>query len=161
MTDFASSSSTVHTTSSSKQPRLAMSPSRGLSSKRQSLLLAIATVTVLHLIVYRSTSSLRSLHQQQLSQQLSPFTKRNEHEPETDALINWLSIYNHTSPQHKPLVFTLMIVWLIFLFAFVGICASEFFCPNLSHIASRLGLSESVVSLRSLSQFCHFCTASN
>ncbi|KWU44097.1 hypothetical protein RHOSPDRAFT_11990, partial [Rhodotorula sp. JG-1b] len=44
-------------------------------------------------------------------------------------------------------VFSLMLLWLVFLFAFVGICASEFFCPNLSHISSRLGLSESVAGV--------------
>lgn len=38
-----------------------------------------------------------------------------------------------------------MLLWLIFLFAFVGLTASDFFCPNLSTIASKLGMSESVV----------------
>ncbi|GAA5946506.1 hypothetical protein JCM3765_000271 [Sporobolomyces pararoseus] len=120
-----------------------MSPSRGRRNS-SSLLLAIATVTILHLIVWQSTSNLRTLQ----SQSQSHLHKRSqEEEPTTDALINWLKIYNGASNRDKPLVFVSMTIWLIFLFAFVGICASEFFCPNLSHIASRLGLSESVAGV--------------
>lgn len=65
---------------------------------------------------------------------------------ESEALIDWLAWYTSAAPgAPRVAIFALMVLWLIFLFAFVGICASEFFCPNLSHIASRLGLSESVV----------------
>ncbi|GAA5986234.1 hypothetical protein JCM5350_007592 [Sporobolomyces pararoseus] len=125
-----------------------MSPSRGGGGRRRHrLLLAIATVTILHLIVWRSTSTLRTLHS-------STLIKRSHHEeesepepPSTDALIDWLKIYTQASSRDKPLVFLTMTIWLTFLFAFVGICASEFFCPNLSHIASRLGLSESVAGV--------------
>lgn len=39
---------------------------------------------------------------------------------------------------------TLLIAWLTFLFSFLGIVASDFFCPNLSTLASRLGLPEDV-----------------
>ena len=38
----------------------------------------------------------------------------------------------------------LLVLWLLFLFSFLGIVASDFFCPNLSTLASRLGLPEDV-----------------
>lgn len=39
---------------------------------------------------------------------------------------------------------SLLVLWLCFLFSFLGIVASDFFCPNLSTLASRLGLPEDV-----------------
>lgn len=126
-----------------------MSPSRGGGGRRRHrLLLAIATVTILHLIVWRSTSTLRTLHSSTLIKRSSHHEEEGPEEPpSTDALIDWYKIYNQASSRDKPLVFLTMTIWLTFLFAFVGICASEFFCPNLSHIASRLGLSESVAGV--------------
>lgn len=133
-----------------------MSPSRGSLTTRRTLFAAITTVLVLHLIVYRSTHSLRTQHSLHLLNKRTLVVEHkhnnhrpyppDQHEPQTEALIDWLELYKHTSNSNKPFLFTLMALWLVFLFAFVGICASEFFCPNLSHIASRLGLSESVVS---------------
>lgn len=38
----------------------------------------------------------------------------------------------------------LLLLWLMFLFSFLGIVASDFFCPNLSTLASRLGLPDDV-----------------
>lgn len=71
---------------------------------------------------------------------------------EGGALIDWKAIYEGATSQQRPFLFAGMILWLMFLFAFVGITASDFFCPNLSTIASRLGMSESVVSLSLLSR---------
>ncbi|CEH13334.1 K-dependent Na :Ca2 antiporter [Ceraceosorus bombacis] len=42
---------------------------------------------------------------------------------------------------------TLIIVWMLFLFSSVGIVASDFFCPNLSTLAARLGLNESTAGV--------------
>lgn len=39
-----------------------------------------------------------------------------------------------------------IIFWMLLLFSTVGIVASDFFCPNLSTLAARLGLNESTVS---------------
>ncbi|RUS25926.1 Sodium/calcium exchanger protein-domain-containing protein [Jimgerdemannia flammicorona] len=44
---------------------------------------------------------------------------------------------------HTPL----KVAWLFFLFGFVGIAASDFFCPNLQTIASSLNLSESMAGV--------------
>lgn len=41
----------------------------------------------------------------------------------------------------------LILMWMLFLFSWVGVVASDFFCPNLSTIASRLGLNESTAGV--------------
>lgn len=40
-----------------------------------------------------------------------------------------------------------ILLWMLFLFSWVGVVASDFFCPNLSTIASRLGLNESTAGV--------------
>ncbi|KAH9814134.1 Sodium/calcium exchanger protein-domain-containing protein [Melampsora americana] len=61
--------------------------------------------------------------------------------------IPYLKLYSALSKTLKPLGLLLLIFWLLFLFAFVGIVASDFFCPNLSTISSSLGLPESVAGV--------------
>ncbi|CEG78690.1 Putative K-dependent Na :Ca2 antiporter [Rhizopus microsporus] len=63
----------------------------------------------------------------------------------TPGLINYIQWYYCSST--KPIVFILMCFWLLFLFGFVGIAASDFFCPNLQTIASVLHLSESLTGV--------------
>lgn len=53
----------------------------------------------------------------------------------------------------RSLALAIIVTWMLFLFSWVGIVASDFFCPNLSTIASRLGLNESTVSRSQLSFF--------
>ncbi|KAJ3503447.1 hypothetical protein NLJ89_g8430 [Agrocybe chaxingu] len=60
------------------------------------------------------------------------------------------TISNTTSaqmPKLRPLVFTGLIVWLIFLFSTLGISASDFFTPNLATISQLLGLDENVAGV--------------
>ncbi|CAH7683823.1 Sodium/calcium exchanger protein-domain-containing protein [Phakopsora pachyrhizi] len=40
-----------------------------------------------------------------------------------------------------------MVVWLMFLFSFIGIVASDFFCPNLSNLSNRLGLNKNLTGV--------------
>ncbi|KAI8457418.1 solute carrier family 24 [Phakopsora pachyrhizi] len=47
----------------------------------------------------------------------------------------------------RPILIGLMVVWLMFLFGFVGIVASDFFCPNLSTLSNRLGLNENLAGV--------------
>lgn len=47
----------------------------------------------------------------------------------------------------RVLALSLIITWMLFLFSWVGIVASDFFCPNLSTLAARLGLSESTAGV--------------
>ncbi|KAI8972002.1 Sodium/calcium exchanger protein-domain-containing protein [Mycotypha africana] len=63
----------------------------------------------------------------------------------TPGFINYIQWYYCSSV--KPLVFVFMCCWLLFLFGFVGIAASDFFCPNLQTIASALHLSESLTGV--------------
>lgn len=80
--------------------------------------------------------------------------KRGIHEqhqdetPAPDALIDYWALWeSSTTPASKVLTFSLFVLWLLFLFAFVGITASDFFCLNLSTLASRLGMSESLAGV--------------
>lgn len=51
-------------------------------------------------------------------------------------------------PDHlRPLLLPALLVILTFLFSFIGITASDFFCPNLSTIATYLGLNESTAGV--------------
>ncbi|KAL8286445.1 hypothetical protein RQP46_004462 [Phenoliferia psychrophenolica] len=132
--------------------------------------LALASVVCIHLLCWKAAAPLR--HSHALALQHSPHSnlakrafepappyaaagdseRASQHadEPaESDAtsLIDYMGHWGAATPQTKPFVFAAMVLWLVFLFAFVGITASDFFCPNLSTIASRLGLSESVAGV--------------
>ncbi|KAL1919992.1 uncharacterized protein VTP21DRAFT_1138 [Calcarisporiella thermophila] len=65
----------------------------------------------------------------------------------TDGLINYLELYYCRFNNLEPLGYLLLLFWLFFLFGFVGIAASDFFCPNLATISSNLNLSESVAGV--------------
>lgn len=47
----------------------------------------------------------------------------------------------------KPFAFILLVIWLGLLFSTIGIAASDFFCINLSTIASILGMSQSMAGV--------------
>lgn len=55
--------------------------------------------------------------------------------------------YLSAPPILRPFVALGILILLAFLFSFIGISASDFFCPNLSTIASYLGLSESTAGV--------------
>ncbi|KAG2017912.1 hypothetical protein CC2G_007373 [Coprinopsis cinerea AmutBmut pab1-1] len=69
--------------------------------------------------------------------------------PDSDTVlgINYLRHYYCTKPQIRPLAFTGLLVWLLFLFSTLGISASDFFTPNLATIAQLLGLDENVAGV--------------
>ncbi|KAH6909008.1 Sodium/calcium exchanger protein-domain-containing protein [Coprinopsis sp. MPI-PUGE-AT-0042] len=66
---------------------------------------------------------------------------------ETVLEIQYLHNYYCTEKKLQPLMFTGLIVWLLFLFSTLGISASDFFTPNLGTIAQLLGLDESVAGV--------------
>ncbi|KAJ1307529.1 hypothetical protein OPQ81_001627 [Rhizoctonia solani] len=73
---------------------------------------------------------------------------RNDCDPsDTFLSISYLETYFCSPPSVRPLAFGGLVLWLFFLFSFIGICASDFFCPNLSTIASTLGLNENVAGV--------------
>lgn len=60
---------------------------------------------------------------------------------------DYLQFYYCSMRSVKPLGFTILISWLVLLFTTIGIAASDFFCPNLSTIAQKLGMSESMAGV--------------
>ncbi|MCJ1288451.1 hypothetical protein MMC26_007809 [Xylographa opegraphella] len=68
--------------------------------------------------------------------------------PDEEAgLFSYLQFYYCLLPHVKPLAFTIMVLWLGLLFSTIGIAASDFFCVNLSTIATILGMSESMAGV--------------
>lgn len=59
----------------------------------------------------------------------------------------YLDLYYCQLPHLKPLAFIILISWLGLLFSTIGIAASDFFCINLSTIATILGMSESMAGV--------------
>ncbi|KAK3712609.1 hypothetical protein LTR37_009052 [Vermiconidia calcicola] len=59
----------------------------------------------------------------------------------------YLDLYYCRLPHAKPVAFTILISWLGLLFSTIGIAASDFFCINLSTIATILGMSESMAGV--------------
>ena len=55
--------------------------------------------------------------------------------------------YEHTPTSLRPVYGLGLGLILVFLFSFIGISASDFFCPNLSTIAAYLGLNESTAGV--------------
>lgn len=68
--------------------------------------------------------------------------------PDEEAgLLSYLQLYYCRLPHAKPFAFIILVVWLGLLFSTIGIAASDFFCINLSTIASILGMSESMAGV--------------
>ncbi|KAG0055524.1 hypothetical protein BGZ83_008268 [Gryganskiella cystojenkinii] len=62
-------------------------------------------------------------------------------------LINYLHFYFCDLRTVPALAVTILAIWMVFLFGFVGVAASDFFCPNLNTIAKKLHLSESMTGV--------------
>ena len=68
--------------------------------------------------------------------------------PDEEAgLLSYLQLYYCKLPHAKPVAIAILMVWLGLLFSTIGIAASDFFCINLSTIASLLGMSESMAGV--------------
>lgn len=68
--------------------------------------------------------------------------------PDEEAgLFSYLQLYYCKLPKAKPVAFFILVIWLGLLFSTIGIAASDFFCINLSTIASILGMSESMAGV--------------
>ncbi|KAI9844304.1 MAG: hypothetical protein M1838_002231 [Thelocarpon superellum] len=66
---------------------------------------------------------------------------------EEAGLLSYLELYYCRLPQVPALAFIIIVLWLGLLFATIGIAASDFFCVNLSSIASSFGMSESMAGV--------------
>lgn len=68
--------------------------------------------------------------------------------PDEEAgLFSYLSLYYCNLDNVHWVAFTILALWLALLFTTIGIAASDFFCINLSTIASILGMSESMAGV--------------
>lgn len=68
--------------------------------------------------------------------------------PDEEAgLFSYLQLYYCKLHHAKALAFTILVIWLGLLFSTIGIAASDFFCVNLSTIASILGMSENMAGV--------------
>ncbi|TAQ90524.1 hypothetical protein B7494_g1168 [Chlorociboria aeruginascens] len=68
--------------------------------------------------------------------------------PDEEAgLFSYLSLYYCNLEKAQPAAFTILTLWLGLLFTTIGIAASDFFCINLSTIASILGMSQSMAGV--------------
>ncbi|KAI8579591.1 hypothetical protein K450DRAFT_241738 [Umbelopsis ramanniana AG] len=73
------------------------------------------------------------------------FVKQNCQEYST-GIVDYLTLYYCSGP-YKPLILIALFSFLAYLFAAIGVVASDFFCPNLQTIASSLHLSESLAGV--------------
>ena len=68
--------------------------------------------------------------------------------PDEEAgLFSYLQLYFCLLSGFKPLAFCILVLWASLLFSTIGIAASDFFCVNLSTIATILGMSESMAGV--------------
>lgn len=125
--------------------------------------LVLAGTIVLQIAIIRSSTVLRhELHPRPhsipnvngsidlISQ--SNFYRRTGPEGSTQIQQTFLTLpysewYAASSPALKPLIATGYLLLLSFLFSFIGIVASDFFCPNLATISNYLGLSETTAGV--------------
>jgi sodium/potassium/calcium exchanger 6 len=68
--------------------------------------------------------------------------------PDEEAgLFSYLTLYYCDLRKAQSFAFVILSIWLALLFTSIGIAASDFFCPNLSTIASILGMSQSMAGV--------------
>lgn len=72
---------------------------------------------------------------------------RKHCEEEQVGIFDYLDLYYCRLGHVKAVAFSVLAVWLTVLFSTIGIAASDFFCVNLSTIASVLGMSESMAGV--------------
>lgn len=125
--------------------------------------LTIAAVSVLALLAYIKTGSRDAVRNPGLSKR-NVFVQDQEcrlvHHaedkcafvrancPDEEAgVFSYLSFYYCHLHHAKPVAFVILVLWLALLFSTIGIAASDFFCVNLSTIASLLGMSESMAGV--------------
>lgn len=68
-------------------------------------------------------------------------------QPEQLISLPYADYYFGASVAARPFIAAGYLLILAFLFSFIGISASDFFCPNLSTIATVLGLNESTAGV--------------
>lgn len=85
----------------------------------------------------------------QFNQPLDQCTHVHDRCPISDTLLSipYLQIYFCAERSIRPLIFTALLLWLVFIFSTLGITAADFFTPNLAALAQFLGLNEDVAGV--------------
>lgn len=114
--------------------------------KKRAWLLLAATIT-LQLVLIRSSRVLK--HDYNPHHPYALARRSNEDQTAHSSLFSmpYADWYDNSSHLGKPFVLLGLLVILAFLFSFIGISASDFFCPNLATIAAYLGLNESTAGV--------------
>ncbi|WPH03618.1 putative cation exchanger c3a12.06c [Acrodontium crateriforme] len=96
-------------------------------------------------ILQNAEEECRAVHNSRSSDQCAYI---KQHCPEDEpGFAAYLDLYYCRLAHVKPVAFIILIAWLGLLFSTIGIAASDFFCINLSTIASILGMSESMAGV--------------
>ncbi|GAB7343984.1 hypothetical protein MBLNU457_1917t1 [Dothideomycetes sp. NU457] len=135
--------------------------------------LTLAIFSFLALVAYTSSSTkeankpiqLDSQHTRLHSRDVGPLVSEEEecrlvhkahdqcayikkHCPDDEpGFLAYLDLYYCQLPKAKPVAFIILVAWLGLLFSTIGIAASDFFCIDLSTIATILGMSESMAGV--------------
>ncbi|KAF8322694.1 hypothetical protein DL93DRAFT_2071621 [Clavulina sp. PMI_390] len=69
--------------------------------------------------------------------------------PQSDTLlhVSYPDAYFCAPPAARPFAFVGLLLWLLFLFSFIGIAASDFFIPNLATLADVFGLDDNIAGV--------------
>lgn len=108
--------------------------------------LLLAATLVLQVVIIRSAAVLK--HGLTTNGQYDPHAiYKRDTTFQTALQLPYSEWYNGSTPLIKPLLAFGYLTLLSFLFSFIGIVASDFFCPNLATIATYLGLSETTAGV--------------
>ncbi|EIW69832.1 hypothetical protein TREMEDRAFT_43509 [Tremella mesenterica DSM 1558] len=114
------------------------------SAFRRRVWLLLAATLTLQLVITRSVRVLK--HDFDPSPQIL-LRRSTDHASSSLLHIPYEEWYSSAPVAAKPFILLALSLVLCFLFSFIGISASDFFCPNLSTIATYLGLSESTAGV--------------
>ncbi|ORY35666.1 Sodium/calcium exchanger protein-domain-containing protein [Naematelia encephala] len=111
--------------------------------------LLLAVTLILQIVLTRSARLLKhDLGHHDPAVGLELFKRSQDDTARTTLLSLPYSEWYESAPTAiRPFILLLLILILTFLFSFIGISASDFFCPNLSTIAAYLGLNESTAGV--------------
>ncbi|WVQ70599.1 hypothetical protein IAR50_000118 [Cryptococcus sp. DSM 104548] len=113
-------------------------------NRKRAWFLLTATVSI-HIILLTAT---RRLSDKRFPKGGGLIKRFVEHDDESGPLdFPYIEWYNALPPALRPFYIILLLFILAFLFSFIGISASDFFCPNLATVAAYLGLNESTAGV--------------
>ncbi|KIS00275.1 solute carrier family 24 (sodium/potassium/calcium exchanger), member 6 [Cryptococcus deuterogattii 2001/935-1] len=115
--------------------------------RRRAWLLLAASISI-HIILLTTTHRIGKRTLPRNAALLKRFSEESR-PSDDDSILDfpYLDWYNALPLTYRPIFVLFLLFVLAFLFSFIGISASDFFCPNLSTVAAYLGLSESTAGV--------------